>query len=143
MLWLSLTGFPVSVQGVLASSQPADSTTGNLVGYLLGWGPLGIAVVALAWLFLRGWRLVSPAQETEAREAERVQSRADLLAERERVLAEKHETERQRDEAMAIARDQIAPLLASFVATTSALVPLLQEIIRESPARRRRGGTDP
>lgn len=121
-----------------ASVSPLDSASASVVGYILGFGPLGIVVLALAWLLYKGWRLISPAGEAAMRDAARSESRADLLAERDRILTEKQQAEEQRDEALEIARTQIAPLLQSFVASTSALVPLLQEIIRDSPSRRRR-----
>jgi hypothetical protein len=126
-----------------ASVSPLDSASDSVVGYILGFGPLGIVALALAWLTFKGWRLISPAGEAAMRDAARNESRADLLAERDRLLTEKQQAEDQRDEALTIARDQLTPLLQSFVATTSVLVPILQEIIRDSPARRRRGGAGP
>lgn len=146
MVWLPLAahglaaGAAVLAQGPAASLTPVDSASSSVVGYLLGFGPLGIVALAMAWLLYRGWRLVPPGFEASTRDAARADARADLIAERDRILAEKQQVEDQRDDATAIARDQIAPLLTSFVATTSALVPLLQEIIRDGPARRRRGG---
>lgn len=126
-----------------ASVTPLDSASDSVVGYVLGYGPLGVVALALAWLIFKGWRLISPAGEAQIRDAARNESRADLLAERDRILTEKQQAEDQRDEALMIARDQLMPLLVQFTATTSALLPILQEIIRDAPARRRRGGAGP
>lgn len=131
MVWLQLiTQGPSSVT-------PLDSATDSLIGEICSYGLLGILTLALCFLFYRGWRLVPPDFESRIRDAARMDARADLIAERDRVLTEKQAAEDQRDEALTVARDQVAPLLASFVATTSALVPILQEIIRNSPRRRR------
>jgi len=138
VLWLY-----VLAQGAPTSVTPVDAASNSIVGYILGYGPLGVIALALAWLTFKGWRLVSPAELTAIREAARNESRADLLAERDRILTEKQQAEDQRDEALTVARDQLAPLLTSFTAATSALLPILQEIIRDSPARRRRGGPGP
>lgn len=138
MLWLHFIA-----QGVPASVTPADAASESLVGYILGFGPLGVVALALAWLTFKGWRLISPDGEAAIRKAAREESRADLVAERDRILTEKQQAEDQRDEALQVARDQLTPLLQSFVATTSVLVPILQEIIRDAPARRRRGGAGP
>lgn len=139
MLWLAIT----LSQGPGTSLTPIDSATDSILGYLLGYGPIGIIALALGWLIFKGWRLISPVGEAQIRDAARNESRADLLAERDRLLTEKQQAEDQRDEALTIARDQLTPLLQSFVATTSVLVPILQEIIRDAPARRRRGGAGP
>jgi len=136
-------GAAIISQGPGASLTPADSASSSVVGYVLGFGPLGIVALAMAWLLYKGWRLVPPGFESSVRDAARADARADLIAERDRILTEKQAVEDQRDDALTIARDQIAPLLSQFVGTTSALVPLLQEIIRDSPARRRRGGAAP
>lgn len=135
--------FPVYLATAAASISPIDSASESVVGYLLSYGPLGIIAVAIAYLLFRGYRLVPPGFESTVRDAARADARADLIGERDRVITEKQQAEDQRDEALTVARDQMAPLLSSFVATTGALVPILQEIIRESPARGRRRGVDP
>lgn len=140
MQWVSYLAYAQSL-AFDPPATPIDSATASVTGYVLGFGPLGIIALALAWVLFKNWRLISPAREA----AIRAEARADLLAERDRLLAEKREAEEQRDNALTVARDQLAPLLSNFVATTSALVPLLQEIVlsRETPGRRRRGGPDP
>ena len=123
---------------VLASSvTPVDAATGSIVGYLLGFGPLGIIALALSWLIFRGWRLMSPSGEAAITAAARAQARADLEKELARTLAEKTHAEDQRDDALKVGREQIAPLLIEFNATIAALLPLLQELVR-----RREGGHD-
>lgn len=131
----------VLASGPGTSLTPVDSAAESIVGYVLSYGLVGIVLVALAWLMFKGWRLVSPAFEARIR----AEARADLEAERNRLLAEKVKAEEERDEALRVARDQMVPLLSSFVTTTGTLVPLLQEIVlsREPPPRRRRGGPDP
>ena len=130
MQWVIIAGSSVT---------PVDNAASSIVGYVLSYGPLGIITLALAWLFYKGWRLVSPSTAAADRET----AREDLIAERDRVIVEKQQAEDQRDEALTVARDQIGPMLSSFVAATGTLIPLLQEIIREPHTRRRRGGPDP
>jgi hypothetical protein len=72
-----------------------------------------------------------------------------MLAGKDEVLAAKDEAlsraieaqsraEAQRDAAIAIAQEQIVPLLTTFVTTTQTLIPLLQEIVREGTDDHRR-----
>ena len=61
---------------------------------------------------------------------------ADAAAQRDREAAEKREAETQRDDALRIARDQIVPMMSSFNATVSALLPVLQALI----SQQERGG---
>ena len=103
---------------VLATdSVPIGSAVGDIVSYILGYGVLGVVAVAMAFRYL------VPKGGVEA-------ARADLLRELERVRAEKTHAEEQRDEALKIATEQIVPLLTSLTATSSALLPLLQELVR-------------
>lgn len=125
------------------SVTPADAASGSLVSYVLSYGVVGVAAVVMAGLFWKGWRLISPAREAEMRQAVREEARADLLKDNERTSARADKAEGQRDEAMRFASDQLVPLLTSFTATTSALIPLLQELVRHqeggpSDLRRRR-----
>jgi hypothetical protein len=96
---------------------PLGAATGDIVTYILSFGVLGVVALALAFRFL------VPKGTVEA-------ARADLLAELDRVRAEKTKAEEQRDEALRIAQTQLVPLLTSFTATASALLPLLQELVR-------------
>ena len=96
---------------------PIGQATGDLVSYILGYGVLGVVAIAFAF------RYIVPRGAVEA-------ARADLIAELERVREEKAHAEEQRDEALKIAQTQLVPLLASFTATSSALLPLLQEVVR-------------
>lgn len=131
--------------GPPASVTPIDSGADSIVGYILSYGVLGVVFLALAWLMFKGWRLVPRDYEARIRADARTEARADLAAERDRVLAEKRQAEEQRDEALAFARDQLTPLLISFTSSTQALMPLLQNLVgqRDPPQRRRRGGPDP
>lgn len=115
-----------SLASYVASVTPVDQATGSVTGYIIGYGPLGIIALAMAWLMFRGWRLTSPGREAEIRES----GRADLLKELERSLTDKRQSDEQRDDAMRFAVDQLVPLLTSFTATTTALIPLLQELVR-------------
>lgn len=140
MLWLAAA----LAQGPGTSVSPVDAASSSIVGYVLSYGPVGIVALALGWLLFRGWRLISPSGETAIRGS----ARADLIAaqdrmirerdaERDRILGEKHEAERQRDEAMRLAQDQLIPLLLSFTSATQSLLPLLQNLISQ------RGGGSP
>lgn len=101
---------------------PVGSATGDVVTYILGFGPLGIGVV------LYTMRVIVPGKAVEDA---RQQARTDLLKENERIIAEKLKAEEQRDAAMKIAQEQLVPLLGSFVATSQSLIPLLQELVRK------------
>lgn len=113
MAWLTvlLTTIPGD------SVTPIGAATSDLVSYILGYGVLGVVAIAFAF------RYIVPKGAVEA-------ARADLIDELERIRAEKVHVEEQRDEALRVARDQVAPLLVSFNATTSALLPLLHELVR-------------
>jgi len=132
VLWLHVAAL------ASASVTPVDAASDSIVGYVLGFGPLGIIALALGWLLFRGWRLISPAGEAAMRDAARTESRADLVAERDRLLAEKQQAENQRDEAMQVARDQLTPLLISFTSSTQALLPLLQNLVGQGAADKAR-----
>lgn len=123
MLW------PFLSAALMSGVTPVDNAASSITGYILGFGPLGVVALAMAWLFSKGWRLVSPAREAAIRNAARNDGRTDLLKELERVLTEKRHTEDQRDDALRIAQDQIVPLLVQFNATISALLPLLQNLV--------------
>lgn len=136
--------------GLLAGDVPGAAGSSPDIGtYLFQYGPVGIGVAAFGWLLLRGYRLMSPKAQVELRDearadvvGERDRITADKQAQLDRVLAEKQATERQRDEALQVGREQLVPLLSQFNGTMSALIPLLQEIVRDSPARRRREADD-
>lgn len=105
---------------------PVGTATGDIVTYILGFGPLGIGVVLFAL------RVIVPAKAADAAAAQaRETARTDLLRETERLIAEKERAEEQRDAAMKIAQEQLVPLLTSFVATSQSLIPLLQELVRK------------
>jgi hypothetical protein len=106
---------------------PVDSAANSVVVYWLSFG--AIAVIA----FIEFWLYVWPGKLTRQSKAE---ARADLLKELERLLADNIKLAEQRDEALRVARDQIAPLLYSFNATTGALLPVLQDLVRQAEARR-------
>jgi len=123
--WLATALVPAAAPPV----SPVDATTGSLTGYILGFGPVGITALALAWLLFRGWRLVQPGYDDQVRVSGRNESRADLLEENRRLIAEKTRAEEQRDEALKIAQTQLVPMLVQFNATVSALIPLLQDLV--------------
>jgi hypothetical protein len=126
--------------GVLATSvTPLGTVSGDLVSYILGYGPLGIGVIVVAFLLYRGWQLNSPARLSAIRE----ECRADLIKENARLIEEKQRAEEQRDDALRAASDQLLPLLLSFTSATNALLPLLQKMVAVTEAReghRDRGG---
>lgn len=122
---------------VVAEAAPGDATTGSIIGAVLNYGILGIVTLAFAWLFYKGWRLVPPAQEAAARAAAREEARADLLKELERTSLKLDHTEQERDDALKVARVELVPVLIQFTNTTTALIPLLQEVVRSQEGRRR------
>jgi hypothetical protein len=80
-------------------------------------GALNVGVCGLvAWLFIAG-RLHSDSEVGR------------LVAERERLVADKAKAEAQRDEALRTAQEKLVPLLTNFVSVTSVLIPLLQQAV--------------
>jgi hypothetical protein len=123
-LWLSGPGTSVT---------PADSAASSIVGYWLSFG--AIAVIAFALFFLYVWpgKLTARARD---------EARQDLLEENKRLLARAEHAEQQRDDMSKLMQDRIGPILASFTASATALIPLLQDLVRsrEAKARGRSGG---
>ncbi len=136
MLWLAsaLTTGPGS------SVTPLDSAATSVLGYLFSFGPIGIGLVALAWLLFKGWRLIPRGWEEKIRASAREEGRADLLSELDRTITRAGRAEEQRDEALKIAREQLVPALTEFTNITGALIPLLQAAIRAQEGGRGRGG---
>ena len=99
----------------------AESSVPQEIAPYLNYGVLGLLVMAI----FMGWVWAKPAVDR-------------LLAERDRLIAEKAKAEEQRDAAIAIAQDKLIPLLTTFVTTTETLIPLLQEIVREGGDEHRR-----
>jgi hypothetical protein len=114
MPWLAVLAAHAS------SVTPVDAATGSLVGYILGFGPIGIIALAFAFRFIVPRSAVDEAKD---------QARADLVEENKRLITEKTHAEEKADEALRIAQVQIVPLLVQFNATIAALLPLLQELV--------------
>jgi hypothetical protein len=146
VLWPSVTLYLLT-EGTPGPASSIDSAGSGIVTYLLGWGPLGIALVAVTWALIKGYRLVGP----DAAIAMREEGRADLIAERDRIItdrtaerdrlvAEKREAERERDDALRVTRDQLIPLLINFTAATQSLLPILQGLASQGQRQRGEGG---
>ena len=114
MIWVPLAALAT------VTETPVGTATTDLVTYITSFGVLGL--VALAF-FAR--RIVPASMVKEARE----EARADIKAELDRTIAEKHAAEEQRDEALRIAQSQLVPLLIQFTSATQSLLPLLQELV--------------
>jgi hypothetical protein len=109
---------PISL--IAESVTPLGSAAGDITSYILGYGVLGVAAVLLVL------RVIVPGKSVD----EAVQrGRADLVAENQRLIAENARLISERDAALKIAQEQVVPLLTSFVGTTSALLPLLQDLV--------------
>jgi hypothetical protein len=122
------------IASLAASGTPAEATAGSITGYLLGYGPIGLFLVIMSWLFFKGWRLIPPAREAEIRATARDEGRADLLKEIDRITGKLEHAEEQRDDAQQFTTSQLVPLLVQFTGATSALIPLLQELVRHREA---------
>ena len=109
------------------SNTPIDAAVSQILGY----GILGIVALALALRFLVPKGAVDDA---------RGEARADLLKENERLAAKLDHAEAQRDEALKVAQVELVPVLVQFTATTTALIPLLQEVVRNQEGRIGRNG---
>lgn len=119
---------------ILTATDNGSDPINAAVSVVLGYGVLGIVTLVFAWLFYRGWRLAPPDRESALAEKVRAEARADLLDERARVLAEKTRTEQERDDAQQFTRAQLIPLLVNFTNATSALIPLLQDLVKHREA---------
>lgn len=129
MQWLVAAVPHVLAPGALAASiTPVGSAADSLTTYILGFGPLGIIALALAWAQYKGLFTTTKAADKARNEAVSL-ARADLVRENERLLARAEKAEEQRDEALKVSQEQIVPLLSQFVGTTSALLPVLQQIV--------------
>lgn len=122
MTWLIV----IASQALGSSVTPLDAATGSIVGYILGYGPIGIIALAFAFRFIVPRSAVDEAKE---------QARRDLVEENKRLIAEKAHAEEQRDDALKLAQVELVPVLVQFTATTTALIPLLQEIVRTQEGR--------
>ena len=119
----------------LALDSAGSSTPGPLdaaVSTILGYGVLGIVALALALRFLVPKGAVDDARN---------EARTDLLAQvdrlekdNERLRQDKKAVEDQRDEAQQFTQQNLVPLLVQFTGATSALIPLLQELVRHREA---------
>lgn len=124
MEWGSYLAFAMS-HGPAAEGTPVTDPVATAVSQVLGYGILGVAVIVLGWVLYKGSFI--PQQRADALITA---GRADLLAENERLRADKQKAEDQRDAALKVAQEQLVPLLTSFVATSQSLIPLLQELVR-------------
>lgn len=97
-----------------------ESVPSDLAPYL-NYGVLGVVVLGI---FL-GWIWPKPAVEK-------------IIQERDRLIEQVNKLETERDAAVKIAQDQIIPLLTTFVQTTNILIPLLQDMVRETEREKRR-----
>ena len=100
---------------------------------------MGLVALVLAWVLFKGlFTLTSKAEKDKADAIEA--ARADLLRENERLLARAEKAENQRDEALRIAQTQLVPLVTSFMTTSGAMLPLLQDLVAMREELRRSGG---
>ena len=113
MPWLSFALLATSVT-------PLGAATGDIVSYVLGYGVLGVGAVLLVLRVIVPGKSVDEAVE---------RGRTDLVTENQRLIADNARLISERDAALKIAQEQVVPLLTSFVGTTSALLPLLQDLV--------------
>lgn len=111
-----------------ANVTPVDQATGSLVSYLLGFGPIGIIVLAFAFRFIVPRSAVEDARK-ESR-GDLIDQIARLERQAEQLQREKKGAETAAAEQMKFAQVQLVPLLINFTTATSALIPLLQELVR-------------
>jgi hypothetical protein len=119
----------------------APGSGGDVLGaaaqQVLGYGVTGAVALVLAWIVWKG-SFVPQKRVDEMIAA----SRADLLREIERLVTEKEKVEAQLAENLRFARDDLAPILFQFNASTSSLLPILQRVVQNADDNsfpRRRG----
>lgn len=115
-------------------SPPATSAPADLLAPFLGYGLCGVLVIVLAWVLWKGSfvrsdeakaRIAAAAADADKRVAE---ARADLLAENERLRAERDKADRQREELLRFLQEQLMPMMANFTSATTSLLPVLQAL---------------
>lgn len=79
----------------------------------VNFGALGLVVLGL----LTGWLWPKPASDR-------------LTQERDRILEERDKAYAQRDAMAEVLQDRLLPVVAEFIVTTKALLPVLQEVQR-------------
>jgi hypothetical protein len=116
-----------TVYSIIATSvSPIGAASGDIITYILGFGPLGVGIV----LFALGYLVPKPVKDSAVAAA-----RSDVIAENERLRTALARAEEQRDDALRVARDTVVPLLTTFNATVASLLPILQDVVREQEDR--------
>jgi hypothetical protein len=118
----------VPLLAAAGSSNPLDAAVSQILGY----GILGIVALALALRFLVPKGAVEDARN-EAR-ADLISQVGRLEKQIEELRRDKKAVEEQRDDAQQFTTSQLVPLLVQFTGATSALIPLLQELVRNREA---------
>jgi len=77
----------------------------------LNFGVLGLVVLSL----ITGWLWTKPSVER-------------LQQERDRLLKEREKADAQRDQMAQVLQDKLLPVVGDFIATTRALMPVLQQL---------------
>jgi hypothetical protein len=77
----------------------------------LNFGVLGLVVAGL----ITGWLWTKPAVDR-------------LVAEKDRAIAEREKADAQRDAMAQVLQEKLLPVVGDFIATTHALLPILQQI---------------
>ena len=123
---------------LLAADAGTPDPINSAISQILGFGVLGVVALALAFRFLVPKGAVDDARK---------EARGDLLdqigrLERdvERLERERDGIAQQRDEAQQFTSSQLVPLLVNFTNATSALLPILQDIVRHRDEQHREAG---
>jgi hypothetical protein len=109
-------------------TNPVDFTTSTFIGYITSLGLAGIGLLVMFWLYIFPGKLTKQARDD---------ARADLLEENARLREQNARLAEQRDDALTVLRDQVAPILIQFNSTMATLLPVMQDVVRN---QERRGG---
>jgi hypothetical protein len=94
-----------TIDAAEAGVQLSDVTT------WVNFGVLGVVVLSL----ITGWLWAKPSVER-------------MIQDRDRVIRERDEAARQRDQMAQVLQDKLLPIIGDFIATTRALLPVLQQV---------------
>lgn len=117
---------------VLLAADSGSDPINQAISQILGFGVLGIVALAFAFRFIVPKGAVDDARK-EAR-GDLLEQISRLQQDIERTQRERTETAQQRDEAQQFTQSNLVPLLIQFTSATSALIPLLQELVRHREA---------
>lgn len=137
---LALAALPLGAAGAVAAAvSPLDAAQGDIVSYVLGFGPLGVIALALGWVLYRGTFTRTSAHDAEVRQlredhaAETARREAAHATEIAALRADRQKSDDARDAAVKMITDTMFPLVSAFNTSIGSLMPILQRLVSQPP----------